>query len=574
MLAHCSSLSFAQDDLLNAAQIQVDSANYSKASKLYREWLSKNERSIPMDSFFLSVLIKHSSAELLCNEFDNAVLLNNKIQNASQQLKSKYFFYKAQIDRSEIERKLNKNVEGKERLLNLVFDKKDSLLYLNLVCGKYDRLAAIFNELGDLDSALIFTKLTINISKQLNSKFTLGTAFNELGNIFEKKGEIDSAIFYYKSAETLLNNEKHLRFYLNVYYNRVRLYCMNHPPDSCIYHLNKILLMAGEREFPRLKYPIYSILAQQYYKKNDSLGGARMKIMEMEQYDLVQRSENEKALLEIEAIYKNNVSAEKLKQNNKMIEEQNKVIEFNKSRFKYLITGILVLLLFLSMLYFYYRKSLKVKKQLNRSYEKLDLQNKELTRLLKDNEFLIQESHHRIKNNLQLVISLIQMEIGKEKPNFDLGPLQNISAQMRAISSLHKHLYMNPEVDSIQVQDYFSEIEKNLSHLLKPQNIEIVFEISELQMKVKDAVYLGLILTELITNSSKHAFLEEQDKKIHVSFRALNAGLLFHYKDNGKGGKTISNRGKGMHLVELLCKQIKGKNHYDMKDGISFRIEF
>jgi two-component sensor histidine kinase len=311
---------------------------------------------------------------------------------------------------------------------------------------------------------------------------------------------------------------------------------------------------------------------QCYYQKGDSVRALQMTVKALEEFRELEASWNEKKLNELEARYETREKNEQLKINKLTIQNQKADIIAGKQRVFYLVVGIILSVVFILVLVYFYRRSILQKRKIKEAGERLEDQNNQLVRLLKENEFLLQESHHRIKNNLQLIISIIQMEVSKSAGPDTMVQLENISGRIQAISALHKQLYVNQEMESISGRKYFSDIKDNMSHLLHTKGIQIELRGDNIQMPIKIAVYMGLIFTELLTNSTKHAFKNSQQKRIQFDFSETNEGYAFRYNDNGENEFKINDKGKGIHLIDLLCRQIKGVMKTYNDNGYTFNL--
>jgi len=178
--------------------------------------------------------------------------------------------------------------------------------------------------------------------------------------------------------------------------------------------------------------------------------------------------------------------------------------------------------------------------------------NKTLKKLTNENGFLLEEVNHRIKNNLQLIVSLLERENSKVGQYGQINNLTAISLKIESIATLHQLLYVNDEKQFIALDTYLFEIIENAKPLLENQDITILTDLHKLQLDSNTALYLGLILNELIFNSIKHAFKNIETKKIEFSLHLNKHKLLFNYNDNGIGLSEVSPK-----LVILLAKQIK-----------------
>lgn len=204
----------------------------------------------------------------------------------------------------------------------------------------------------------------------------------------------------------------------------------------------------------------------------------------------------------------------------------------------------------------------------------LKLVNDELQVKNKQNETLLKEIHHRIKNNLQLVISLLRMhrnEIDNEiaKENFT-----DAINRIMSISLIHQKLYQNEELNDFDMNNYvkglINEI-KLLNQVSFPIASDINIEME--QIGLKTVVPLGLMINELMTNSVKHAFRSDEINKIEISIsKESNDYFSFTYKDNGTWSNEGTQNGFGLDLIEMLVNQMEG-SHARKNSFFQFRLK-
>src|SRR5690606_8004909 len=167
--------------------------------------------------------------------------------------------------------------------------------------------------------------------------------------------------------------------------------------------------------------------------------------------------------------------------------------------------------------------------------------NKSLTKLLHNNNFLLSELNHRTKNNLQLIVSLAARE-SKKDANDEITSLANLTSKIESIATLHQQLYLNEQLDSIQLKNYIEEILVNLSEFLNQNKIEVIKEIDSVEIGANESLYMGLLINELVVNSIKHAFPIQEKKQIELSIKNKNKYLEIRYQDNEIGRASCRER--------------------------------
>jgi len=200
--------------------------------------------------------------------------------------------------------------------------------------------------------------------------------------------------------------------------------------------------------------------------------------------------------------------------------------------------------------------------------------NKELKEALKIKDYLIKEMHHRIKNNLQFLSSMLSIKsrLGNEN---EAELIKEIINRINSISSLHEILYQKAEHKNINLKEYLDKT-FNVSHFNLNSNLKI--KGNNLMTSIETCSYIGVIINELITNSNKYAWSNNpfSNKQIQISYKAQNDLLIIYYTDNGSGftHKNIK-PGLGTTLIsKLISKQLNGtyKENNDNGYGIEINI--
>ncbi|MDR3625753.1 MAG: sensor histidine kinase, partial [Ignavibacteriaceae bacterium] len=210
----------------------------------------------------------------------------------------------------------------------------------------------------------------------------------------------------------------------------------------------------------------------------------------------------------------------------------------------------------------------------------------QLENSLKEKVVLLKEIHHRVKNNLQVISSLFNLQsdfIHDEEAKEIFQESQN---RVKSMALLHEKLYLSKNSSYINFSDYLRDLITNLfnSYRYKLNTINLELNIEDLEMNVDTAVYLGLIVNELVSNSFKHAFPEGKgfdDSKSRLAIYLTNLGgnkYTIIVKDNGCGfPKNLDFRNTnslGMQLVNSLVDQIKGTIELKREFGTELTVTF
>jgi len=203
--------------------------------------------------------------------------------------------------------------------------------------------------------------------------------------------------------------------------------------------------------------------------------------------------------------------------------------------------------------------------------KKVKIINQKLEHYSKENQFLLSETNHRVNNNLQLISLLIAETLRKKHTAENKLDFEKLLSKVQTIASLHRHLYLTKKNTEINLKNYLLEVKNNFNDFAQEKNINISFDIDVVEINPDDAMYLGLLITELIINSVKHAFDENQEKNIdlYLAFKEVTNEINFEYSDNGillKGGKI------NPVLVNQLCQQLAVNPKLNTENGFNLKF--
>jgi two-component sensor histidine kinase len=205
---------------------------------------------------------------------------------------------------------------------------------------------------------------------------------------------------------------------------------------------------------------------------------------------------------------------------------------------------------------------------------------------LKEKEILLREVHHRVKNNLQVVSSLLNLQANKIPDKAIKEILEQSRNRIRSIALVHEKLYQTGNFAEINIKEYTRSLITELFrvYLADPQKIHIRTEIENVNIPLVHAIPYGLILNEIISNSLKYAFPKEEafkdDPEIFVNIKTLpNNHIQLCAGDNGIGlpddYQLTDSLSLGLYLINILStEQLDGKIEIDTKKGTIFTITF
>jgi len=221
-------------------------------------------------------------------------------------------------------------------------------------------------------------------------------------------------------------------------------------------------------------------------------------------------------------------------------------------------------------------------KNLLRTHHALYRSKKELTAQMEEKETLLKEVHHRVKNNLQTVSSLLSLQ----SRNVEEAKMKTLlkSTQNRVISMamVHEMLYMRNDISQIEYKSYVQELSEYLIRSIKglDSKVQLKIDIPDIKLGIDTAIPLGLLINEAVTNALKYGFADEEEGEIYIVLKKeLDKQYVLNIGDNGKGfPETVTyknSKSLGLKLIHNLTRQLKGTiQRDDSKKGTNYIIKF
>lgn len=203
-------------------------------------------------------------------------------------------------------------------------------------------------------------------------------------------------------------------------------------------------------------------------------------------------------------------------------------------------------------------------------------QEKVLKAALKEKTTLLAEIHHRVKNNLAIVSGLLELQSMKMDAEHKL-PLQRSINRIQSIAMVHELMYQTEKLSSVNVKNYLDELIPAIQRTMQTKNdVEVDIELEDYELNINQAIPLGLLMNELLTNSFKYAFLKTFNGRIDIKMTAEGEFLKYTYKDNGPGfkdGRNFNNSPSlGLSLIHAQLEQLNAE--FTVKTEGKFELSF
>nr|WP_299381854.1 histidine kinase dimerization/phosphoacceptor domain -containing protein [Allomuricauda sp.] len=276
------------------------------------------------------------------------------------------------------------------------------------------------------------------------------------------------------------------------------------------------------------------------------------------------------------------VANEDLENSQRLIDEQKRINELARSEMKakderinlVFISLIFTLLGFAGLVYAYLKS---IKNQRLIAEQKHIIEN-----ALVEKDSLLKEIHHRVKNNLQMVSSLLSLQTKNTRSKSAIEALEEGKSRVKAMALIHQKLYQNDDLSVIEMQGYIESLINSVQSVYKKggHNISITIDAEGTELDIDRAIPFGLILNELVSNSFKYAFPEnDENGKIYIHLRKNGEQGYFEYTDNGVGlpedADERAHSSMGIRLMNRLVNQLQSKLNIDKAtEGVRFWFNF
>ena len=447
-----------------------------------------------------------------------------------------------------------------------------------------NNIANAYINMGKLDSALYFQQIVLNIESKIENKNYSGASNKAIGDILFKKGNFEDAKSNYVLALKLLEQNKNTFYIALTQFALGDTYRKLGRVDSSLYYSKAgIINYRSLGSYVPEMEEAYTALALSF--KDENKYDSAFYYLQLSK--MLSDSVNDKEIKTL-TNFQNIGFKEQMS-----LKEAEAEITKTKSRTQILL--LLAGLVLFGIIAFILHKSNRMKVKANLVLkDKNDEIEKTLTQLKasqvslaarnEENELLLKEIHHRVKNNLEVVSSLLALQSAQiDDPSVQSAMLASQN-RVHSMGIIHQKLYQGENLAAIEMRDYFINLSDNILDSFNADgHIKVDCDMPKLVLDVDTAVSIGLITNELLTNSLKYAFHEKENGAIKISLTeedtTANTDVVYLLKisDDGIGkpvNETAKGTGFGTQLVNLLTKQLDGKLTYEINNGTIVTLIF
>ncbi len=454
--------------------------------------------------------------------------------------------------------------------------------YFDLILQKYNSLGFYSSLNKQRDSGIYYYKLSIDKARQhkdttkVDFKMHYGIVSGNIGvqKFFLK--EYDSAIYYLKKdlKYCLKKNNPNFEGGIHAYVFMLRVLLAKNDyveVKKIIKDIDRYIPYLKNNNFGnKTKYEYFENKSEFFYKTKvfDSSSIYSRKALELKKE--IEKEENKKLSQENQLIAFLTKKQDQLENANLTLQLKQVQIKTKQNYIMVFMLFILITLLTASVYYVFKFKT---------SRRKILNQNIIIEKSLEEKQLLLEEVHHRVKNNLQVISGLLEFQdekLNNPEVNVIIKEGQN---RIQSVALIHKMMYQSDQISKVNMQDYLMELGDNIRATFDKNHICYFINAQNISLGIKEAVPLGLIFNEVITNSFKYAFNDSIKGEIVVKLdRREQNDYVFLIKDNGIGmpeGFSLNEIDSlGMDLIRGLTEQLKGELTITNEDGAKVEIKF
>lgn len=450
-----------------------------------------------------------------------------------------------------------KSIDYYSAALRIMQEENDALWIANI---NYNLGTANYMLLRYPESIRLF-QAARSAFEQLRDTLNIAYTYNSEADAVRDNGDPRGSIPLYQKAEKLLL-PFHEEYSLGLCYaNWGKSLLMTGQSGRALEIMKRGLPFIDEEAYPKVSLTAYDYLGEAHLANGDADKAIYYKDAARTLYQKIYDDQKQQSFSRAEAIFNTRLKEQEIALNKKIIHSREQALKLVA-----VLAAILLIILFL-LLY---------------SFRALRNANRRLTVLVQEKEMLVKEIHHRVKNNLQVISSLLNMHVRKvEDPGskriFDEG-----ISRIQAMSLIHQTIYQQENLQQLQPKAYIERLVQQLyqTYQVSEKQIQVRTDIADVELDIEKLMALGLILNEILSNAFKYAFEGKQEGTVRVSLQKLSTHRLeLRVKDDGVGMSLTEADARqedslGLKLVRAFSRKLGGELRINSESGTEYQIAF
>ena len=555
--------------IYHEALVYFDAFQNDSVQIILDELIEELEESDALNSTFgLNALLKRAEATERIGEDEEAINLFLKLIDLCREKEEWTTLAEAQISIARLFEKIQSYFDAL-----LYLEKAREVILTHQLDSIYPRfairLSSAYRFYQKKDSAVYYAKEVIRTAQPLKQIDQLATGHMLMGH-FVSDGNPITGIYHYQFAANLYRKINNFAAYAAMLNNIASIYLSTNNSKQALLYNDSSLLAVGKTKEEQYHYLLNKAETLNQIGRYDSA----YHYLKLGHYFALreERKKNDEKVFEVEERYKDKKKAE-------MIQAQQSIIQLEKQRRNSLV-GIIFLILVIGSILIYYTMQLrKVNRKTQEQAQIIKKANEDLATSLQQQIILQGEVHHRVKNNLQVLISLLELQSEEIEDERALKSLDAMSKRIYSIAAIHEILHQKQGAKMVNLLEYTQNLCKHFStFLIEQEKPFFQIDIGNRLFNLETLMPLGIILNELLTNSFKYAKDKSKQLQIAISLKEEEDGFLIHYRDNGPGfprGRLHEREGGlGTYLLKSMSRQLNGYLESQNDQGATYRIFF
>ena len=446
----------------------------------------------------------------------------------------------------------------------IAYHKKALAIRQSLGAGK--EIASSLNNLGiihrrqaNYDSALFYLRKSLIIKQKEQNPSHIASTLNNIGQVLFNLGELSEARAQFEKAFSIRGNDKDLVGQaitlnnLGKVHNAMGLY------RKALWFLDSAYVVIEKEGLLEELADNLGLRVETQEALGNPAGALKHAMRLLAVKDSLLNQEKVESLVEMQTKYETEKKEQFIAVLQAQKDLQDAEIQLNRLWITILVISVSLVVVIVLLLFSRFKSEKRNKKKV---------------------ETLMQELHHRVKNNLQLLSSIFSLQARTiADSGTDGGVLEAIKSgenRVNAMAIIHQKLYRKTEVGHIDGREYFFDLLDQLAESFgyNLNNDNIFVNIREFDIDLDKVISLGLIVNELLSNSFKYTFSNVLNPKLHIQMERVDDDLRMEIKDNGEGfnREEISGNSMGLNIIETLCRQLRAKVKWNTNPGVTFNL--
>jgi len=470
-----------------------------------------------------------------------------------------------------------------------------------------NNIGQIYIDLKDYDRALKYLSEALRINEEKEDIKRIAIGLNNIAVVYEEIGKLDEALYNYQKALEIKENIGDKYGYANTSKNLANIFLIKNNLKQADILLEKSLAVAKDIGAQDVLKDIYELLSSRYLMVDDFKKAYKYKNLSASIRDSIFNAETSDNI----ARSRTNYTIEKTLQEKEILEKNNQIymLELEKDKSYRLTLVLLVLLLILIAIFLFYRYSRKKKmsellaltntkleeevslrtaeiletnKELRKEIEMRKEAGKKLEESLDEKNEMLQEIHHRVNNNLQIIASILNMQRRTAVEEESLNMFKNTHDRVLSMSLVHGQSYLSENFALLDLNKYVRSLVISIfsSYNISYSRIKPIIEIEDIKINVNTAIPCGLLINEIVTNAIKHGFNKDKENG-EINIKIHKDEQDFIYLEIYNNGESIpdginyeDHDSVGLELIRILCLQLSADVLMENKDGVKYKIKF